>query len=95
MQEEITKVTLPAVAVSYTADAVKASNYNYTPANYRSFFFTMVGQLVKDMIAIPSGANIDDTRLQFLWLQTSGTGKSSTLTNWYLPIVKEAFRTSK
>lgn len=89
MQEEITKVTLPAVAVSYTADAVKASNYNYTPATLS--FFTMVGQLVKDMIAIPSGANIDDTRLQFLWLQTSGTGKS-TLTNWYLPIVKEAFR---
>ena len=28
MQEEVTKVTLPAVAVSYTADAVKASNYN-------------------------------------------------------------------
>ena len=89
MQEEVTKVTLPAVAVSYTADAVKASNYNYTPATLS--FFCMVGQLVKDMIAIPSGANIDDTRLQFLWLQTSGTGKS-TLTNWYLPIVKEAFR---
>ena len=89
VQEEIRKVSLPAVAASYTADAVKASNYNYTPATLS--FFTMVGQLVKDMVAIPSGANIDDTRLQFLWLQTSGTGKS-TLTNWYLPIVKETFR---
>ena len=41
MQEEVTKVTLPAVAVSYTADAVKASNYNYTPATLS--FFCMVG----------------------------------------------------
>ena len=40
----------------------------------------MLGQLCKDMVAIPSGANIDDCRIQFLWLQTSGTGKS-TLSN--------------
>ena len=31
--------------------------------------------------------NIDDTRLHFLWMQTSGTGKS-TLTNWVKPILK-------
>tara|TARA_R100000005_G_scaffold96533_1_gene84271 strand:+ start:21627 stop:23081 length:1455 start_codon:yes stop_codon:yes gene_type:complete len=89
MQETETEITLPAVAVSYTNDAVKASNYNYTPATLS--FFAMVGQVIKDMIAIPSGINVDDTRLQVLWLQTSGTGKS-TLTNWYLPIVEEAFR---
>ena len=89
MQETETEITLPAVAVSYTNDAVKASNYNYTPATLS--FFAMVGQVVKDMIAIPSGINVDDTRLQVLWLQTSGTGKS-TLTNWYLPIIEEAFK---
>ena len=89
MQESETEITLPAVAVSYTNDAVKASNYNYTPATLS--FFAMVGQVIKDMIAIPSGINVDDTRLQILWLQTSGTGKS-TLTNWYLPIIEEAFK---
>tara|TARA_B100001113_G_C21120376_1_gene627127 strand:- start:1329 stop:2783 length:1455 start_codon:yes stop_codon:yes gene_type:complete len=89
MQETETEITLPAVAVSYTNDAVKASNYNYTPATLS--FFAMVGQVIKDMIAIPSGINVDDTRLQVLWLQTSGTGKS-TLTNWYLPIIEEAFK---
>ena len=89
MQETETEITLPAVAVSYTNDAVKASNYNYTPATLS--FFAMVGQVIKDMIAIPSGINVDDTRLQILWLQTSGTGKS-TLTNWYLPIIEEAFK---
>tara|TARA_R100000781_G_scaffold24139_1_gene17892 strand:+ start:4001 stop:5458 length:1458 start_codon:yes stop_codon:yes gene_type:complete len=89
VQESPAEIKLPAVAVSYTNDAVKASNYNYTPATLS--FFAMVGQLVKDMIAIPSGINVDDTRLQVLWLQTSGTGKS-TLTNWYMPIVDETFR---
>ena len=89
VQESPTEIKLPAVAVSYTNDAVKASNYNYTPATLS--FFGVVGQLVKDMIAIPSGINVDDTRLQVLWLQTSGTGKS-TLTNWYMPIIDETFR---
>ena len=89
IQNDETTTALPAVAVSYTNDAVKASNYNYTPATLS--FFTMVGQIVKNMIAIPSGVNVDDTRLQVIWLQTSGTGKS-TLTNWYLPIVREAFK---
>ena len=89
IQNDETTTALPAVAVSYTNDAVKASNYNYTPATLS--FFTMVGQIVKNMIAIPSGVNVDDTRLQVLWLQTSGTGKS-TLTNWYLPIVRDAFK---
>ena len=40
---ESNALTLPAVAMSYTADAVKASNYNYVPASLS--FFTMVGQL--------------------------------------------------
>jgi hypothetical protein len=87
-KEEVKGITLPAVAASYTADACLVSNYNYTPATLS--FFGMVGQLVKDMIAIPSGYNVDDTRLQVLWLQTSGTGKS-TLTNWYLPIIRKTF----
>ena len=34
MQESDQQITLPAVAVSYTNDAVKASNYNYTPATH-------------------------------------------------------------
>jgi len=79
---------LPAIVETYTKDATKASNYNDVPASIS--FFVMLGQLCKDMIAIPSGVNIDDCRIQFAWLQTSGTGKS-TLTNWYIPIIREAF----
>ena len=82
------KTGLPAIVVKYTEDAVKASNYNYIPSSLS--FFVILGQICKDMIAIPSGVNIDDSRIQFAWLQTSGTGKS-TLTNWYIPIIREAF----
>ena len=91
--EQNTQVTelarLPAIVEKYTEDAVKASNYNYIPASLS--FFTLLGQICKDMIAIPSGVNVDDCRIQFAWLQTSGTGKS-TLTNWYMPIVRESFK---
>ena len=79
---------LPAVVRKYTDDALLASNFNRTPATMS--FFVVIGQLCKDMIAIPSNLNTDDTRIQFLWLQTSGTGKS-TLTNWFIPIIKESF----
>tara|TARA_R100000005_G_scaffold95472_2_gene77025 strand:- start:78 stop:1538 length:1461 start_codon:yes stop_codon:yes gene_type:complete len=83
------KLTMPEIAKQFTEDAVKASNYNNVPASLA--FFTMLGQLCKTMIAIPSGVNKDDIRLHFLWLQTSGTGKS-TLTNWFKPIVERAFK---
>ena len=82
------KLTLPAIVEKYTDDCTKASNYNDVPAALS--FYVMLGQLCKDMIAIPSGQNVDDTRIQFLWMQTSGTGKS-TLTNWYMPIIKRTF----
>jgi len=72
---------LPAVVSSYTDDALLASNFNRTPAIMS--FFVVVGQLCKGMVAIPSNLNTDDTRMQFLWLQTSGTGKS-TLIGFYL-----------
>mgnify|MGYP001217008702 CR=1 FL=1 len=82
------KLTLPEIAARFTEDAVMASNYNNVPSSLA--FFTLLGQLCKDMVAIPSGVNKDDIRLHFLWLQTSGTGKS-TLTNWFKPIVERTF----
>lgn len=82
------KLTLPEIAQKFTEDAIQASNYNNVPSSLA--FFTMLGQLCKDMVAIPSGVNKDDIRLHFLWLQTSGTGKS-TLTNWFKPIVERTF----
>ena len=87
---ESNKLTLPKIVEKWTADAVLASNYNDVPAALA--FFSVLGQLCKDMIAIPSNLNVDDTRIQFLWMQTSGTGKS-TLTNWFLPVLRLTFDT--
>lgn len=87
--EKVTEwIRMPAIVKKYTEDAVKASNFNHVPSSMS--FFVLLGQICKDMVAIPSGINVDDCRIQFAWLQTSGTGKS-TLTNWYLPIVRETF----
>ena len=90
VKTESNKLTLPKIVEKWTADAVLASNYNDVPAAIA--FFSVLGQLCKDMIAIPSNLNVDDTRIQFLWMQTSGTGKS-TLTNWFLPVIRLTFDT--
>lgn len=87
---ESNKLTLPKIVEKWTQDAIEASNFNEVPASIA--FFSVLGQLCKDMIAIPSNLNVDDTRIQFLWMQTSGTGKS-TLTNWFLPVLKLTWET--
>jgi len=87
---ESDKLTLPRIVEKWTQDAIEASNFNEVPASIA--FFSVLGQLCKDMIAIPSNLNVDDTRIQFLWMQTSGTGKS-TLTNWFLPVLKLTWET--
>ena len=54
---ESNKLTLPKIVEKWTADAVLASNYNDVPAALA--FFSVLGQLCKDMIAIPSNLNVD------------------------------------
>jgi len=82
------KMMLPAVVKKYVIESEKISNYNEVPAAVS--FFVILGQIVKDMVAIPNAGRLDDIRMQFLWLQTSGTGKS-TLTNFYIPILRNTF----
>ena len=82
--------TLPKVVEQYVKSAADVSKYNEIPAAIG--FFVILGQLAKDMVAIPSGRRVDDTRIQFIWMQTSGTGKS-TLTNWFLPVLRLTFDT--
>ena len=82
------KMMLPAVVKKYVIESEKISNYNEVPAAVS--FFVILGQIVKDLVAIPNAGRLDDIRIQFLWLQTSGTGKS-TLTNFYIPILRNTF----
>tara|TARA_Y100001951_G_C11293403_1_gene273845 strand:+ start:446 stop:1906 length:1461 start_codon:yes stop_codon:yes gene_type:complete len=84
----VSKMILPAVVEDYAIAAEKISYYNEVPAAIS--FFVILGQISKDLVAIPNRGKTDDTRLQFLWMQTSGTGKS-TLNNWYIPLVTSAF----
>ena len=79
---------LPKVVEEYVNDATKVSMYNGIPAAIT--FFNLLGQLCKDMVTIPGGPRRDDTRVHFLWMQTSGFGKSE-LWNFYGPISKFVF----
>lgn len=79
---------LPAIVNAWTEECVEVSKHNHFPATIS--FFTLLGQLCKDLVAIPMGRNIIDTRIHFCWIQTSGTGKS-TLYNFFGPISKRVF----
>ena len=84
----VRKMKLPAVVQDYTVEAEEISYFNEVPAAVS--FFVILGQITKDMVASGNRKKTDDVRIQFLWLQTSGTGKS-TLNDWYIPLVERAF----
>ena len=72
----------------FKKSAVEVSHYNDIPAGIS--FFTILGQIVKDFIVIPNGRSIEDSRVHFCWVQTSGTGKS-TLWNFVGPVANKTF----
>tara|TARA_B110000444_G_C18845674_1_gene601804 strand:+ start:1075 stop:2565 length:1491 start_codon:yes stop_codon:yes gene_type:complete len=77
------KSKLPRVVEAYVKSATEVSKYNEVPSAVS--FYTLLGQICKDMVAIPSGRRVDDTRVHFIWMQTSGTGKS-TLYDFFGPV---------
>ena len=81
--------TLPKIVEEFVKSAVDVSKYNEIPAAIG--FFVILGQICKDMVAIPSGRRVDDTRIQFIWMQTSGTGKTE-MYNFFGPVANETFR---
>jgi len=87
-KEDGDKMTLPSVVEDYVTSATQVSKYNNVPAALT--FFTHLGQLCYPMVKIARGRSRDDTRIHFLWMQTSGTGKSE-LYNFYGPIVKMTY----
>tara|TARA_R100001163_G_C5065898_1_gene204017 strand:+ start:513 stop:1979 length:1467 start_codon:yes stop_codon:yes gene_type:complete len=80
---------LPRVVREFQKAAVEFSHYNDIPAGIS--FFNILGQVVKDFIQIGSGRNIEDSRIHFCWVQTSGTGKS-TLWNFVGPVANGVFK---
>jgi hypothetical protein len=79
---------LPKVVREFQKSALEVSHYNDIPAAIS--FFNILGQITKDFIRIPNGRSIEDTRVHFCWVQTSGTGKS-TLWNFVGPVAKKTF----
>jgi len=79
---------LPQVVRLYQKSACEVAHLNEVPAAVS--FFSLLGQISKDFVAIPNGRNIEDTRIHFCQIQTSGSGKS-TLYNFTGPIAKKVF----
>jgi hypothetical protein len=82
------KQSLPEVVKDFQEKAMNISHFNETPAVIS--FFTILGQICKDFIAIPFEEEYEDTRIHFLHIQTSGTGKT-TLSNFVQPIARNVF----
>ena len=79
------KEKMPKVVEEWKKVALTVSHKNDIPAMMA--FFVTLGQILKDFIRIPRGANTEDSRVHFCWIQTSGTGKS-TLWNFLGPVTK-------
>ena len=82
------KQSLPAIVQQFQMSASNISHYNETPAVMS--FFTILGQICKDFIAIPFEEEYEDTRIHMLQIQTSGTGKT-VLSNFVQPIARSVF----
>ncbi len=84
----LNEAQLPRIVREFQKSASEVSHQNEIPAAVS--FFTILGQLTKDFVQIPNGRNIEDSRIHFCWIQTSGTGKS-TLWNFVGPVSKMTF----
>jgi len=88
-QEEVSnKLELPAFIREYVTSAVDVSKYNHVPAALTAF--VLLGQLSKDMVCIVGGKRREDTRIPFLWMQTSGSGKTE-MYNFFGPVARKTF----
>lgn len=81
--------SLPALVREFQKSALEVSHMNDVPAAVS--FFVILGQISKDFVQIVNGRNIEDSRIHFCWIQTSGTGKS-TLWNFVGPVAEGVFR---
>ena len=80
---------LPAIVQEFQKDATNVAHYNEIPAAI--CYFVILGQICKDYISIPNGFSIEDSRVHFCQIQTSGTGKS-TLYNFVGPVANRVFK---
>jgi hypothetical protein len=75
--EDITQeqYPLPKIVQDWVEEGTKFTYYNDFPV--MMLYFVALGQVVKDFIRIPVGANTLDTRVHLAWFQTARTGKTA------------------
>jgi len=88
-EQESNKLSLPIFIEEYVKSATEVSKYNHVPAAISAF--VLLGQICKDKVSLVSGRRTEDTRIPFLWMQTSGTGKSE-MYNFYGPVSRKTFQ---
>ena len=81
-------IDLPKVVLAFQEAATKYSYHNEIPATIS--FYNILGSISKDFVSIGDGFGRLDTRVHFLWIQTSGTGKS-TLWNFVGPVSRRVY----
>jgi len=90
MYEDIPTIEskLPAIVEDWVKSATEVSKKNHVPATM--LFYNILGDIVKDIVALPAGQGIKDTRIHVLWLQTSGSGKSE-MYNFVGPVIRRLY----
>ena len=89
-QEEVREIDLPAVVRNWEKVATSYSRYNNIPAIIG--FYSLLGDLAKNMVEIPFGPTSTDTRVHFCWIQTARTGKTTLISYVLNPVAKEVFK---
>jgi len=72
--EIIKQEELPKLVQDWVDTFLQVSRHNEFPAILS--YFTMLGQVVKDLVQIPYGYVSEDTRIHVCWIQNARSGKS-------------------
>jgi len=87
--ELVQETDLPAIVRNWEKVALSYSRHNNIPAIIG--FYTLLGDMVKNMVEIPFGETTNDTRIHFCWIQTARTGKTTLLSYVLGPVAKEIY----
>ena len=85
----VSEQDLPSIVRNWEKVCTTYSRYNNIPAIIS--YYTLLGDLVKNLIEIPFGATTTDTRVHFCWIQTARTGKTTLLHNVLTGVSKSIY----
>lgn len=89
MLEDKDNEAYPKVVQEWIDSAGEVSTKNEVPCAMA--FMCLLGTICSDMVAVKFKRNVEDCRIHFCWIQTTGSGKS-TLFNFLGPVVKDVYK---